>query len=60
MTLVGGRLYLHLKADGRLVAAGGVGPVSNVARDIRLAKMRNRRRAHPNLGNHQTGVILCS
>jgi 3-phenylpropionate/trans-cinnamate dioxygenase ferredoxin reductase component len=43
----GGRLYFHLKADGRLVAASGVGPVSKVARDIRLAEMLIQRRAHP-------------
>jgi 3-phenylpropionate/trans-cinnamate dioxygenase ferredoxin reductase component len=43
----GGRLYFHLKADGRLVAASGVGPVSKVARDIRLAEMLIQRRAYP-------------
>lgn len=35
----GGRLFFHLAADGRLVAASGVGPISKVARDIRLAEM---------------------
>jgi 3-phenylpropionate/trans-cinnamate dioxygenase ferredoxin reductase component len=43
----GGRLYFHLKSDGRLVAASGVGPVSKVARDIRLSEMLIQRRAHP-------------
>lgn len=43
----GAWLYFHLRADGRLVAASGVGPVSKVARDIRLAEMLIQRRAHP-------------
>lgn len=43
----GGRLFFHLAADGRLVAASGVGPISKVARDIRLAEMLIARQARP-------------
>jgi 3-phenylpropionate/trans-cinnamate dioxygenase ferredoxin reductase subunit len=40
-------LLFHLAADGRLVAASGIGPGNAVARDIRLAEMLIARRAHP-------------
>jgi 3-phenylpropionate/trans-cinnamate dioxygenase ferredoxin reductase subunit len=44
----GGALILfHLAADGRLVAASGIGPGNAVARDIRLAEMLIARRASP-------------
>ena len=35
----GALLLFHLAADGRLVAASGVGPLGKVAREIRLAEM---------------------
>ncbi|MGO6905651.1 oxidoreductase C-terminal domain-containing protein, partial [Rhizobium ruizarguesonis] len=38
----------HLDADGRLIAASGIGPGNAVARDIRLAEMLIAARAHPN------------
>jgi 3-phenylpropionate/trans-cinnamate dioxygenase ferredoxin reductase subunit len=40
-------LLFHLAADGRLVAASGIGPGNAVARDIRLAEMLIARRAYP-------------
>jgi len=40
-------ILFHLAADGRLVAAGGIGPGNAVARDIRLAEMLIGRRASP-------------
>ncbi|WP_131119195.1 NAD(P)/FAD-dependent oxidoreductase [Lichenihabitans psoromatis] len=40
-------LLFHLAADGRLLAASGLGPGNTVARDIRLAEMLIARRAHP-------------
>ena len=43
----GGLILFHLAADGRLVAASGVGPGNAVARDIRLAEMLIAREAHP-------------
>jgi 3-phenylpropionate/trans-cinnamate dioxygenase ferredoxin reductase subunit len=45
------RLFFHLAADGRLVAASGVGPTGKVARDIRLAEMLIARRAVPEPGS---------
>ena len=46
--LVGGSFILfHLDADGRLIAASGIGPGNAVARDIRLAEMLIAARAHP-------------
>jgi 3-phenylpropionate/trans-cinnamate dioxygenase ferredoxin reductase subunit len=42
-----GDLYFHLAADGRLVAASGIGPTGKIARDIRLAEMLIERRARP-------------
>ena len=47
----GARLFFHLAADGRLVAASGVGPTGKVARDIRLAEMLIARRAVPEPGS---------
>jgi 3-phenylpropionate/trans-cinnamate dioxygenase ferredoxin reductase subunit len=40
-------LLFHLKSDGKLVAASGIGPGNAVARDIRLAEMLIGRRAAP-------------
>ena len=40
-------LLFHLEADGRLVAASGIGPGNAVARDIRLAEMLIGKRAKP-------------
>jgi 3-phenylpropionate/trans-cinnamate dioxygenase ferredoxin reductase subunit len=46
--LGGGAFILFgLHADGRLVAASGIGQGNAVARDIRLAEMLIARRAHP-------------
>jgi 3-phenylpropionate/trans-cinnamate dioxygenase ferredoxin reductase component len=45
--LEGGRLFFHLDADGRLVAASGIGPNGVIARDIRLAEMLIAKRATP-------------
>ena len=41
----GAFILFHLAADGRLVAASGIGPGNAVARDIRLAEMLIARRA---------------
>lgn len=46
----GAMLLFHLAADGRLVAASGIGPLGKVARDIRLAEMLIARRAAPDPG----------
>lgn len=43
----GAFILFSLAADGRLVAASGVGPGNAVARDIRLAEMLIAKRAHP-------------
>lgn len=43
----GAFLLFHLATDGRLAAAGGIGPGNAVARDIRLAEMLIARRAAP-------------
>jgi 3-phenylpropionate/trans-cinnamate dioxygenase ferredoxin reductase subunit len=43
----GAFILFHLAADGRLVAASGIGPGNAVARDIRLAEMLIARRAVP-------------
>jgi 3-phenylpropionate/trans-cinnamate dioxygenase ferredoxin reductase subunit len=43
----GAFILFSLAADGRLVAASGVGPGNSVARDIRIAEMLIARRAHP-------------
>ncbi|NGN41825.1 FAD-dependent oxidoreductase [Mesorhizobium sp. CGMCC 1.15528] len=40
-------ILFHLAADGRLVAASGIGPGNAVARDIRLAEMLIARGAKP-------------
>jgi len=42
-----GRIIFHLAADGRLVAASGVGPIGGIARDLKLAEMLIARRAMP-------------
>lgn len=34
----GARLAFHLAADGRLVAASGLGPIGRIAREVRLAE----------------------
>mgnify|MGYP001350321234 CR=1 FL=1 len=43
----GAFLLFHLAADGRLLAASGIGPGNAVARDIRLGEMLIARRARP-------------
>lgn len=43
----GAFILFSLAADGRLVAASGIGPGNAVARDIRLAEMLIARRARP-------------
>lgn len=43
----GAFILFSLAADGRLVAASGIGPGNAVARDIRLAEMLIAKRAHP-------------
>ncbi|MGO1077444.1 NAD(P)/FAD-dependent oxidoreductase [Inquilinus sp. CA228] len=43
----GAQLLFHLAADGRLVAAGGIGPLGKIAREIRLAEMLIAQRAAP-------------
>jgi 3-phenylpropionate/trans-cinnamate dioxygenase ferredoxin reductase subunit len=47
----GARLLFHLAADGRLVAAGGLGPLGRIAREVRLAEMLIARRAAPDAGS---------
>ena len=44
------QLLFHLAADGRLVAASGVGPLGKIAREIRLAEMLIAQRAAPDPG----------
>ncbi|MBB3659962.1 3-phenylpropionate/trans-cinnamate dioxygenase ferredoxin reductase subunit [Rhizobium sp. BK650] len=43
----GAFILFHLDAEGRLLAASGIGPGNTVARDIRLAEMLIAARAHP-------------
>ena len=43
----GAFVLFHLAADGRLLAASGIGPGNAVARDIRLAEMLIARSARP-------------
>ncbi len=43
----GAFILFHLAADGRLVAASGIGPGNSVAKDIRLAEMLIARGARP-------------
>lgn len=43
----GAFILFHLKRDGRLVAASGIGPGNAVARDIRLAEMLIGKMASP-------------
>lgn len=43
----GAFILFHLAADGRLVAASGIGPGNAVARDIRLAEMLIAKKARP-------------
>ena len=47
----GAFILFHLDADGRLLAASGIGPGNAVARDIRLAEMLIARRATPDAGD---------
>ncbi|MGZ2384360.1 NAD(P)/FAD-dependent oxidoreductase [Rhizobium brockwellii] len=44
----GAFILFHLDADGRLIAASGIGTGNAVARDIRLAEMLIAAHAHPN------------
>ena len=43
----GALLLFHLAQDGRLVAAGGVGPIGKIAKEVRVAEMLIARRARP-------------
>jgi 3-phenylpropionate/trans-cinnamate dioxygenase ferredoxin reductase subunit len=43
----GAFVIFHLAADGRLLAASGIGVGNTVAKDIRLAEMMIARRLHP-------------
>jgi 3-phenylpropionate/trans-cinnamate dioxygenase ferredoxin reductase component len=43
----GAFILFHLDAEGRLIAASGIGPGNAVARDIRLAEMLIAARVHP-------------
>ena len=43
----GAFILFHLNAEGRLLAASGIGPGNAVARDIRLAEMLISARAYP-------------
>jgi 3-phenylpropionate/trans-cinnamate dioxygenase ferredoxin reductase subunit len=43
----GAFILFHLDADGRLIAASGIGPGNAVARDIRLAEKMIAARSHP-------------
>lgn len=43
----GAFILFHLDAEGRLIAASGIGPGNAVARDIRIAEMLIAARAHP-------------
>lgn len=45
----GAFILFHLDAEGRLIAASGIGPGNAVARDIRLAEMLIAARIHPDL-----------
>ncbi|MDB5531190.1 MAG: ferredoxin reductase [Devosia sp.] len=47
--LAEGSILFHLSADGRLVAASGIGVGNAVAKDIRLAEMLIGRRARPDM-----------
>ena len=40
-------LWFHLDAEGRLLSATGVGPLSDIARDMRVAEMMIGARCHP-------------
>ncbi len=40
-------LMFHVAADGRLLAASGVGPIGKIAKDVRLAEMLIAKRATP-------------
>lgn len=46
----GAFILFHLKQDGRLVAASGIGQGNAVARDIRLAEMLIAKSVHPDIG----------
>lgn len=43
----GAFILFHLDAEGRLIAASGIGPGNAIARDIRLAEMLIAARIHP-------------
>jgi 3-phenylpropionate/trans-cinnamate dioxygenase ferredoxin reductase subunit len=40
-------LRFHLDAEGRLVAASGVGPIGKIAREVRVGELLIAKRAHP-------------
>ena len=43
----GAFVLFHLAADGRLLAASGIGPGNSIAKDVRLAEMMIARCLHP-------------
>ena len=43
----GAFVLFHLAADGRLLAASGIGSGNSIAKDVRLAEMMIARRLHP-------------
>ncbi|RCW83063.1 NAD(P)/FAD-dependent oxidoreductase [Phyllobacterium bourgognense] len=53
----GAFILFHLTADGRLVAASGIGPGNSVAKDIRLAEMLIARGARPDSGQLATADV---
>ena len=53
----GAFILFHLAADGRLVAASGIGPGNSVAKDIRLAEMLIARGARPDSSQLATADV---
>ena len=53
------RMMFHLAEDGRILSASGVGPISKVAKDIRLAEMMIAKGSRPDsAGLADAGVKL--
>lgn len=53
----GNFILFHLDAEGRLIAASGIGRGNAVARDIRLAEMLIAARAHPDPAGLRTTAV---
>lgn len=53
----GAFILFHLRDDGRLVAASGIGPDNTVARDIRLAEMLIGKSARPDPEALESSVV---